>query len=517
MEVDTTKQSLTINKLVSSKTKTVIIEGDMIVPDVKPDILNTIDTVGNVCIYKKEVLDGKIRFDGGINTYLIYLADSETDRVRGLNTTLDFTQIIDVEECTSDMDMIDQMKVKNIECKVLNGRKINIKAELEIQLQVYSNDKVEILKEINNISNVQTLNSKMAINTLVGSGHAKAYAKDTLSYDETDSLVEILKAEVNIVNKEVKTSYNKVLLKADAATKIMYLTESGNIKMITSNIPVMGFIDIADVSEENMINSHYEIKNILMKPNGNETHSIYVEVEVGIFCMAYGTSDVELIQDMYSVSEDDIDFTTKCIDTQTNKRNKKDICNIEEKISVPEIANNQIYDVEINPIINQVNVLNQRVVYECELKLNFIFASSTTVGIESKNYVLPFQFEIADDSIGANQKLLTQIECIGDNFVVVSDGMIECKVNLQFETEIATEVKINLIDQIKIAQNRNRQSYSMIVHIVKKGDTLWKIAKMHKTTVEDIMQLNGLESDNLNIGDKLYIQRYMNNKIGITA
>ena len=233
MEVDTTKQSLTINKLVSSKTKTVIIEGDMIVPDVKPDILNTIDTVGNVCIYKKEVLDGKIRFDGGINTYLIYLADSETDRVRGLNTTLDFTQIIDVEECTSDMDMIDQMKVKNIECKVLNGRKINIKAELEIQLQIYSNDKVEILKEINNISNVQTLNSKMAINTLVGSGHAKAYAKDTLSYDETDSLVEILKAEVNIVNKEVKTSYNKVLLKADAATKIMYLTESANIKLIT--------------------------------------------------------------------------------------------------------------------------------------------------------------------------------------------------------------------------------------------------------------------------------------------
>ena len=97
MEVDTTRQNLTINKLVSTKKQTVTIEGDIIVPDVKPDILNTIDSVGNVCVYKKEVLDGKVRIDGGVNVYLIYLADSQTDTTRGLNTTLDFTQIMDME------------------------------------------------------------------------------------------------------------------------------------------------------------------------------------------------------------------------------------------------------------------------------------------------------------------------------------------------------------------------------------------------------------------------------------
>ena len=66
MEVDVTKQKITVNKLISSKKETITIQGDMIVPDVKPDILNTIDTVGNVCIYKKEVLDGRVRLDGSI-------------------------------------------------------------------------------------------------------------------------------------------------------------------------------------------------------------------------------------------------------------------------------------------------------------------------------------------------------------------------------------------------------------------------------------------------------------------
>ena len=164
MEVDVSKQSLTINKLMGTKTKTVTIEGDMIVPDVKPDILSTIDSVGNICIYKKEVLDGRVRYDGGINVYLIYLADSETDVTRGLNTTLDFTQMVDMDECKQDMDIMDNMQIKNIECNVLNGRKINIIVEVEISIQLFLNQSIEVLKEINNVENVQTLNSKMTIN-----------------------------------------------------------------------------------------------------------------------------------------------------------------------------------------------------------------------------------------------------------------------------------------------------------------------------------------------------------------
>lgn len=512
MEVDVNKQTLTINKLVSTKNKTVIIEGDMIVPDVKPDILNTIDSAGNVCIYKKEVLDGKVRFDGGVNVYVVYMADSEGDSTRGLNTTLDFTQIVDIEQCRENMDIVNNMRVNNIECKVLNGRKINIKVEVEMNIEIYSDEQVEVLKTINNISNIQTLNSKMSINTLIGKGNTKAYAKDTISYDGTDNLAEILKVEVNIINKEVKTSYNKVLVKADAATKIMYLTEDGNIKMMNSNIPVMGFIDIADVSEENMINTNYEIRNMLIKPNGNEEHSIYIEIEVGISCMAYGTSNIELIQDMYSVSEENIEFTTKNIETQTNKRNKKDVCNVEEKISIPELANNQIYDVEIKPIINNMNVLNKRIVYEGELRLNFIFSSSTTVGIETKNYTLPFNFELRDDLIDSSKKIVTQTECIGDNFVILSDGAIECKINLQFELDISDLVTINIIDKINMSEKRDDRNYSMIIYLVKTGDTLWNIAKKYKTTVESIMKINGLESDNINVGDKLYIQRFRSNK-----
>lgn len=516
MEVETTKQNLKINKLVTTKQKTVIVDGDIIVPDVKPDILNTIDSTGNICIYKKEVLDGKVRFDGGINLYLIYLADSEGDSTRGLNTTLDFTQIIDVEECRTDMELLNTIKINNIECKVLNGRKINIKVELDIDMQLYLNDNIEILQEVNNISNVQTLKNEEEVNTLIGKGFTKAYAKDTISYDNTENLAEILKANVSIINKEVKTSYNKVLIKADANTKIMYLTEDGNVKLINTDIPIIGFVDINDVSDDNMIENNFEIKNLIIKPNGNEQHSIYIEVEVGISCRVYTPIKVELIQDMYSI-EEDINFNTKCIETEKNKKVKRDICNIEEKISISDIGNNQIYDVEIIPSINNINVLNKRIIYEGNLNLNFIFASNITTGIDMRNYTIPFSFEMEDDCIDSNKRVNTQIECIGNNFIVLSDGMIDCKVNIQFETSMCDTTKINIINEIKIVENREKTNYSMVIYVVKKGDSLWNIAKKYKTTILNIMELNNLDHEEIDVGNKLYISPNLKNIMRITA
>ena len=124
MQVDVTKENFVLNKIVGQKNETIQVEGDMIVPDVKPDILNTINMAGNVCIYKKEVLDGKIRMDGDVNVYVIYLADGEEEQARSLNANIDFTQVLDFEGCTPDMSLDENVTIKSIECKILNGRKV---------------------------------------------------------------------------------------------------------------------------------------------------------------------------------------------------------------------------------------------------------------------------------------------------------------------------------------------------------------------------------------------------------
>ena len=72
MLLETEKESVCINQIVGQKRDEIIVEGDVIVNDIKPDVLNVISASGIPCIYKKEVLEGKVRLDGSINTYIIY-------------------------------------------------------------------------------------------------------------------------------------------------------------------------------------------------------------------------------------------------------------------------------------------------------------------------------------------------------------------------------------------------------------------------------------------------------------
>ena len=139
MSIEVLQDNLCVNRLIEGKKKEITLESSIIVPDIKPDIVKPIDLSGNVCIYKKEVLDGKVRIDGNVNAYVIYLADNEEESIRSLNTNIDFTQVLDFEGCNSDMSVDENVSVKSIECKILNGRKINVKATLQFEMKVYFN------------------------------------------------------------------------------------------------------------------------------------------------------------------------------------------------------------------------------------------------------------------------------------------------------------------------------------------------------------------------------------------
>ena len=150
MVVETQKESLNMNKLIATKKEFILIEGDMIVPDSKPDILSTICTSGTVCIYKKEVSADKVKIDGNINAYIMYLTEDTQDRVRGINTNLDFSESITVPNVEDGMECELEATLNRIECKVINGRKIGMKATLEVQMKIYSNEMVEMVNDIIN-------------------------------------------------------------------------------------------------------------------------------------------------------------------------------------------------------------------------------------------------------------------------------------------------------------------------------------------------------------------------------
>ena len=375
-------------------------------------------------------------------------------------------------------------------------------------MSVYSNENVDIIRKINNIKDVQVLESNLNVNSLVGEGCSKANAKDTIVIENIDNLAEILKVNLSIVNKDIKISYNKVLGKADVLVKMMYLTEDNRIKVVENKIPVMGFVDIENIDESNICDMKYKLKNMLVKPNSVEEHSIYVEIEVELYARVYENKEVNVIEDLYSPSEF-LGFNQRCVNTMSNKCEIKNMCNIREKVMVPEINGSELYDVETKPVILSKNVTKGRVMYEGEVELNFIFASSNVEGIQVKQMRLPFNFNIDSVEISQSMNINTEVEIVNQDFVISQDGQIETKIDLEFRLNMSNTIKINIIDEVNIDETRDRQIYSMVIYFVKPGDTLWAIAKKFRSTVKDIVRVNNIEDENkIYSGQQLFIPKY---------
>ncbi len=507
MVVDTIKENLCVNKLVATKKEVILVEGDMIVPDSKPDILNTICTSGVVCIYKKEVLEEKVRIDGNINTYIMYMADDSKDKVRGLTTSLDFSESIQIANCKEGMNCKLNTKLKSIEAKVINGRKVGIKAAIEIEINIYSNEEVEIVNNVQNAEDIQILKEDLKVNSLVGMGDTKIYAKDTVNIDNVDNLAEILKADVAIGEKDVKISYNKILTKSEASIKIMYLTEDNRINNITAKIPVVGFIDIPNVTEENMCDVDYEIKNIVLKPNSAEEHSIYIELEISAAATVYEEKEINLIQDLYSPSENLI-FNKKRITTITNKKNIRETKQVREKVNIEGIENRSIIDVDVVPMIEKENQLNNKINYEGELELRFILSNSD-LQVDNRVVKIPFNYTVeeqcGDDNINRNMEM----EITNQDFIVQEGGVVNSNIDITMNLNSYRSANMNIIDEIQTDGEREAEDYSILMYIVKKDDTLWKIAKRFGSTVEDIVRINGIEDENKIYPDqKLFIPHY---------
>ena len=222
--------------------------------------------------------------------------------------------------------------------------------------------------------------------------------------------------------------------------------------------------------------------------------------------------NINLIEDLYSISSN-LSFTQKEITTMADKQNIKDNCDLREQISIPEIGNNQLYNVRTNPNILSVNIRNGKIIYEGELNLEFLYSSTNSMS--SRTAQIPFNFEITSDNINENCEIDTNIDIKRNDFIL-NEGNIDVSIELEFNVSISRTQRLSIINEISMEETRENNIYSMVIYFVKPGDTLWKIAKKFKSTMEGIASVNNIEDMNkIYPGQQLYIPKFVKRNIAV--
>ena len=73
MNIETIKENLNTTNYIGHEKKKINIEGEVNVPDIKPDILSIINVSDRAFITNKSVVDGRVKVEGTVDVFIIYL------------------------------------------------------------------------------------------------------------------------------------------------------------------------------------------------------------------------------------------------------------------------------------------------------------------------------------------------------------------------------------------------------------------------------------------------------------
>ena len=508
MPININKQKISVNKNVIRGASSAWIEQDLLVPDTKPDVMKIIRVDNNVYINSKEVMDSSIRVAGQISYYIIYI--SSDGEIRGINMSYPFVKVIEDKEIKKDMKVRVIPTVKNIIYSLPNERKISVKTEVIFRYKLSEIGEVEILNRIEECKSLECKMSKESFFNVIEHKTDTFETREEIMIPEgLPGANEILRVSNKIVNTEYKVSYNKILVKGEIRTDIVYTSniDGSQIYNYQTNIPFTGMLEFSNISDNSKFDLQYTLKSfdVSLETSNDTGRMISISADVEVDAILYEEKEIEYIEDFYSKDED-LKYDMNTINIIKNKEDITKMIMLKDNIGVvPDMAKLLDYTVDISSLATKISGGN--IYVNGNIKVNIMYEISESRKIESKTYDLLVD-ETIELSKDVDEKYINVTIDVVKGMVRINGNNIEADIELMVKVDVDNVETIKEINNIKEEKVDTSMFDSMNIYIVKKGDNLWNIAKKYKTSVAKITNINEILDENvLDIGQKILVIR----------
>ncbi|HHW47187.1 MAG TPA: DUF3794 domain-containing protein [Clostridiaceae bacterium] len=519
MSLELVRESIKVNQVVGENTAQTIVENDIIVPDVKPDVARILILDGDVYVNKADTLQDKVQIDGVIRYKILYISDGEEQAVKSINPSANFTYSMDVPNSRQGMKCRVKSDVEHIEYEILHGRKVNVKAIIKFDAKVQDEFDHYVVSDIRGAEDIQILKNKYRIKNYIGRAEEEFVIKDEMEVPAgKPSIKEILRNDVKISGIDYKITENKVIAKGDLNVFTLYVAddEQQSIQFIENEMPFSQFIDLEAVNEEAIGDIEFRITDSVFEPDEDSDGELRVlkgEVGLKVVFDAYSRKNVDAIEDAFCP------HYRLSLDKESAKM-EEPVDEVKEQIIVkdtlvidddsPNMA--EVYNVLCKPVLSEYAVENNKVVIEGLVRNNVLYlADNSEQPVFCHEQEIPFSHAIdvkVPDSAEIREVELDIEHC---NYSMISPKEIEVRFVIGATAKAAMQVDVPIIKDVAesaLDDKRLSSRPSIVIYFAQPGDNLWKIAKRYYTTLEDIRKVNNLsEHDNIIPGQQIIIPR----------
>lgn len=514
--MDFSKKDIHTSILKTTKNSQLTIDDDFNIPDNKKDVNRIITETGNITIEEVLAEEGKVKVAGTVYFKVLYeTSDEDGMDMESYENEIPFEDTVNIEGVNRTSQVCSRCTLEDISANIINSRKLEVRGLINNQINVYEEKTVNCAVDLENGNGIECRYTDVNISEIIVNKRDVFKIREDIEIAQNKpNISEILWSNVALRNVEIRAMEDKIFIRGEVEIFVIYKGNEEHmpaqyifsVRTIEQEVECMG-------SKEGMvIDADLSIGkgDVSIKPDSDgEERIIAVEYNVDMNIRMYDDSEVKLLSDMYSpqveIEPDTEHFTyenlvlkntafVKVIDRYKHNSDEGkllQICHIFGDVFVDDIKRNE----------SSLNVLGT-------IKTYILYIPSNDSPMDCIEVDIPFEHSIDMLNLSDDYsiKVTPRLSQLGANMLNSQEIEIKAEAALDimvFETrdiDVITDMTVSPIDY-----DRKASMPGIAGYVVKKGDTIWSIARRYYATTESIRNINNLENDEVKEGDRIIV------------
>lgn len=542
----------TIGSTMSSKLKLVdmkkrepvrmTIEEDILVPDVKPDLARILAMDGKIKLSDREIHTGqmqtdRVRISGDLILQTLYVPEHMVDGepIVAIESRVPFKNETEMK-AGPNSDLAVVPSIESIDFTIVNERKFRVRTAVVFGIKEYGSVDVEVFEGVRD-EEVQMLKEKISLTDVSMRKTEPFEIKDDLTLkDNMPEILKILKYDVNVVENHKQVTKEKAVVNASVYCNVMYLGAEGSTEAVKAEdaetapeeevVPVLyqgkteftQFIRLDgdyNPSDQNpagsKINFNITSLNLTAKEDGNGKRNLFgLDMNVDTGLELYKNVEKEVVTDVYHHKKD-VQFETDEIGVMALGGSGVAEISAREIVNIPERYGNVDKVVYISGNISEKRsfVDQSKSVVEGVVTVNLICTSADNKKT-AFNVTQEIPFRSAMEIPGITPEMTANNDIVLKElwFDKINNKQIEVNAGILVNTAVSSQKNHQLVKNISFLDSPQDSNPlpGIVLYIARSGDTIWKIAKKYRTTIDEIRKINEIEvGKEIKPGTKLLI------------
>lgn len=473
---------------------------ETVVPDTMPDVERVLCAEGTAIIRSKEVQEGRVSVTAGVAATVLYSPEGG-GAARRVSAAVPFSLSLDAPGVTADSAAVCMLCVTGMEARILNPRKLLIRAVLSVRVECYAPRELETVcgVESSGEAGIETLVETRSAVPVVAVKEKTFTLMDEYRFEGMPPAAECLWHAVTVVPGGVRSVGSKLVLGGSVRLAVLYEAEG------TGELCSAGF--------ETEFSQMLDTESELSSPDAT-VYTLLTAEYVDLSALSGGergiTAEYHLVSQAVVSDAETLNLLTDCYcNTRELSAEREElalVCERRRRLIRAEARESVQAAPQCAEVLRVLVRTGEPECAEGELRCP-VSATALYRSPEGELYSVSARLNAAARAeLGEGEYAAMVRVASAEGFATLSAGGLEIRASLDFELAAARRGSGRQIVSLSDAGEADTASRPSVTAVrAVEGDSLWELGKRYHSTAELISEANGLTDQEVEPGRVLLI------------